>query len=413
MIYLISQLWVWLLLTLVGAAVAGWAYAQERAAPAERTRRRQRQDILDDLVRLTAEDGAPIDSIAMDREADANRSLLDIRDARIAELEQSLEQARSRASELLGEVSALQRGAPGGEHEEEVRRLRGQVAELEAERSRTIDVASEPVIDPEVEAQAALQQWRLRYFEQRVRYLESGTREQVLPIVEEPARSSQAPSWREREAEARAAYLENALREREAEPVDAVADAPAESPFAANADVDVLLRWRLLYLERRVAHLQALGVAPATPQPVSAVADSDRWKWRARYLEARVRHLESRPPVVVQQAASVIEALADETPAPPKRRGTKPPVLGAPRNGAPDDFTLIEGVSLQQQSTLYSLGVFHFDQIAAWTPDHVAWVDNYLRLRGRIEEEEWLEQADELARDGPASARRSTQNEPA
>lgn len=415
MIYLISQLWVWLLLTLVGAAVAGWAYAQERAAPAERMRRRQRQDILDDLVRLTAEDGAPIDAISMDREADANRSLLSIRDARIAELENALEQARSRANELMGEVSALQRGAPGGEHEEELRRLRGVIAEHEAEQSRTVDVAAEPVVDPEVEAQAALQQWRLRYFEQRVRYLEGGAREQVLPVVDEPAPVSETPSWREREAEARAVYLENALREREAA-AEPVVETATESPFAANAEVDVLLRWRLLYLERRVAHLQAQDAETPVrvePRPVVATADPDRWKWRARYLEARVRHLESRPPVVVQQAPGVIEALADETPAPPKRRGTKPPVLGAPRNGAPDDFTLIEGVSLQQQSTLYSLGVFHFDQIAAWTPDHIAWVDNYLRLRGRIEDEEWLEQADELAREGPASARRSTQNEPA
>jgi NADH-quinone oxidoreductase subunit E len=101
----------------------------------------------------------------------------------------------------------------------------------------------------------------------------------------------------------------------------------------------------------------------------------------------------------------------DAPPPPPTRRGVKPPVLGSARNGAPDDFTLIEGVSLQQQSTLYSLGVFHFDQIAAWTPDHVIWVDNYLRLRGRIADQEWLEQADELARDGPAAARRVSEDE--
>jgi NADH-quinone oxidoreductase subunit E len=88
-------------------------------------------------------------------------------------------------------------------------------------------------------------------------------------------------------------------------------------------------------------------------------------------------------------------------------------VLAAARNGAPDDFTLIEGVSLQQQSTLYSIGVFHFDQLAAWTPDHVAWVDNYLRLRGRIEDEEWLEQAQDLAREGPMAARRVAEDEDA
>ena len=77
----------------------------------------------------------------------------------------------------------------------------------------------------------------------------------------------------------------------------------------------------------------------------------------------------------------------------------KPPVLAAPRNGAPDDLTLIEGVSALQQSTLYALGVYHFDQIAAWAPENVAWVDNYLRLRGRIDEEEWVEQAGSLARE--------------
>jgi NADH-quinone oxidoreductase subunit E len=64
-----------------------------------------------------------------------------------------------------------------------------------------------------------------------------------------------------------------------------------------------------------------------------------------------------------------------------------------------------------QQTTLYSLGVFHFDQIAAWSEENVAWVDQYLRLQGRIGEEEWVEQARDLARDGPAAARRVLQDE--
>jgi predicted flap endonuclease-1-like 5' DNA nuclease len=81
-------------------------------------------------------------------------------------------------------------------------------------------------------------------------------------------------------------------------------------------------------------------------------------------------------------------------------------MLASPRDGAPDDLTLIDGVSQQQQSTFYSLGVFHFDQIAAWTPENVAWIDQYLRLRGRIDDEEWIEQAADLAREGPSAARR-------
>jgi NADH-quinone oxidoreductase subunit E len=69
------------------------------------------------------------------------------------------------------------------------------------------------------------------------------------------------------------------------------------------------------------------------------------------------------------------------------------------------------GASSKPTSQIASLGVFHFDQIAAWTPDHVAWVDHYLRLRGRIAAEEWVEQADDLARDGPEAARRISEDE--
>ncbi|QGZ95552.1 hypothetical protein [Terricaulis silvestris] len=416
MIYLIGQLWVWLLLTAVSAGVAGWAFAAERAAPAQRALRRDRENLLSDLIRLTGEDGgAPSGIVENERETDATRRLLTIRDGRIAELERALETARARTDDLTGELAELRRRGLGDDTEQadELRRLRGLVADTESERARTIDVEAEA--DPNAEENAALQLWRLRYFEQRVRYLETQSRAQ--PIAgPEPDAADPLPEWRVRDAEARAAYLEDALRvaQASAEPAE-VAPEPAASPFAADADVDVLLRWRLLYLERRVAHLQAAASrAPVAPMPLlDAAPDFDRWKWRARYLESRVRHLEQRQPINVEVVRAVAAMAAEDTPPPPApaHRGVKPPVLGSARNGAPDDFTLIEGVSLQQQSTLYSLGVFHFDQIAAWTPDHVAWVDNYLRLRGRIADQEWLEQADELAREGPTAARRVSEEE--
>jgi predicted flap endonuclease-1-like 5' DNA nuclease len=227
--------------------------------------------------------------------------------------------------------------------------------------------------------------------------------------------------WSAREAMARAGFLEEELRRTQADVTPTMPDAEAPDgeaePFAADADVDMLLRWRLLYLERRVAHLQAASAAePASVAPPRETqADPDRWKWRARYLEARVRHLEQRPPQMIAASAAVAEQEAEpvRVTAPPAARRSKPPVLPAARNGAPDDLTLIEGVSLLQQTTLYSLGVFHFEQIAAWSEENVAWVDQYLRLQGRIGEEEWIEQASDLARDGPAAARRALESEDA
>ena len=43
------------------------------------------------------------------------------------------------------------------------------------------------------------------------------------------------------------------------------------------------------------------------------------------------------------------------------------------------------------------MGFYHFDQIAAWTPAEVAWVDARLKFKGRIERDSWIAQAAALA----------------
>lgn len=67
------------------------------------------------------------------------------------------------------------------------------------------------------------------------------------------------------------------------------------------------------------------------------------------------------------------------------------------RNGKPDDLLRISGVGPKNEKILHSLGFFHYDQIAAWTPEQVNWVDDHLRFGGRIEREEWINQARLLA----------------
>jgi hypothetical protein len=47
------------------------------------------------------------------------------------------------------------------------------------------------------------------------------------------------------------------------------------------------------------------------------------------------------------------------------------------------------------------LGFYHFDQIAAWTADEVAWVDQNLEgFKGRVTRDNWVEQARLLASGG-------------
>lgn len=81
-------------------------------------------------------------------------------------------------------------------------------------------------------------------------------------------------------------------------------------------------------------------------------------------------------------------------------QGTKPAGAAAPRSGKPDELELIRGIGPQNERRLHELGIFHFDQIAAWTPQEALWVGGYLAFPGRIEREDWIGQAKLLAAGG-------------
>ncbi len=73
--------------------------------------------------------------------------------------------------------------------------------------------------------------------------------------------------------------------------------------------------------------------------------------------------------------------------------GTEPLKLDGPVGGHPDDLTAIGGIGPKIQEVLNDLGIYHYDQIAAWTPENVAWIDEHLSFSGRIEQEDWVGQA--------------------
>ena len=93
-----------------------------------------------------------------------------------------------------------------------------------------------------------------------------------------------------------------------------------------------------------------------------------------------------------KKAAAEAEAKARETSSHP---GQQPDARS--KDGAVDDLKLIKGIGKQNEARLHGLGVWHFDQIAAWTVENVKWVGSYLAFPGRIDREEWIKQARELA----------------
>jgi NADH-quinone oxidoreductase subunit E len=94
-------------------------------------------------------------------------------------------------------------------------------------------------------------------------------------------------------------------------------------------------------------------------------------------------------------------AAAEETARETHGGEAEPERLEGPRPGRDaDDLKRIDGIGPKIEGMLHEMGIWHFDQIAAWTPAEVAWVDSRLKFRGRIEREGWIAQAKALASEG-------------
>ncbi len=79
---------------------------------------------------------------------------------------------------------------------------------------------------------------------------------------------------------------------------------------------------------------------------------------------------------------------------------TEAPAAAAftPPAGEPDDLKKISGVGKVLEGKLNAIGITRYEQIAAFTAEDIAKVDELLSFKGRIEREEWISQAAELAK---------------
>jgi predicted flap endonuclease-1-like 5' DNA nuclease len=91
-----------------------------------------------------------------------------------------------------------------------------------------------------------------------------------------------------------------------------------------------------------------------------------------------------------------------------RHAGARPLGLAAPR-GIADDLKRIKGIGKQNETRLKGLGIWHFEQIAAWSAENVKWVGSYLAFAGRIDRERWIAQAKDLAAGRKAGFARHTE----
>ncbi len=97
------------------------------------------------------------------------------------------------------------------------------------------------------------------------------------------------------------------------------------------------------------------------------------------------------------KAAASAGAKADAKPAAKaKAKAAAKPAAKAEPSAYTDDVKLIGGVGPALEKKLAALGITSLKQIAEFTPADIERVDAELSFKGRIEREEWIDQAKEL-----------------
>ncbi len=178
---------------------------------------------------------------------------------------------------------------------------------------------------------------------------------------------------------------------------------------ASHADKDQ----KIAHLEAELNHMTrasiAAEVAPGLAAAAVSAPEDDARGYGAD--EDATRHAAEEAPAshAAASAASAEDAAGDagmvdydgDGVLEGTNEGTRPETLSAPRGGQADDLKRIKGIGPKLEQLCHKLGFYHFDQIANWTADEVAWVNANLEgFKGRVSRDNWVEQAKTLAAGG-------------
>ena len=143
---------------------------------------------------------------------------------------------------------------------------------------------------------------------------------------------------------------------------------------------------RIAALEREVAS------ARDQIRPLSDEVD------RLRRENARRGAIPASPPPVDMSGAALAGGAMPPPPPPMSAPAERmPPFMDRPY-GEPDNLTLMKGVGDRFAARLNDIGVYHYRQIADWTPQDAQNADSRMdNFRGRIERDQLVDQARLLA----------------
>jgi len=128
-------------------------------------------------------------------------------------------------------------------------------------------------------------------------------------------------------------------------------------------------------------------------------------KKRRKHYRRRNGHRQDLMTVQITEILTGGKKPSKKAAAPAAKKETAPKADEAKAAGVKDDVELIGGVGPALKKKLAEAGVTTLTQIAAMSAADMAKLDEDLKLGGRTEREEWIEQAKELLAGKPARAK--------
>lgn len=426
MVWLVTHMWLALCIAAFFGLLLGWSFRGLQLKGGARRAIVERDIALTELEQARSElDGlyaaqrTGIDAATSAGDT-ALRAELELRESKLQDLNSALAASRQELEDLR-QLSASGAAAVSATASEETERL-----------------------DEGIHAPSADLEWRNRYLESRTRTLQEQVSAQGETMAKLTARVEAAETDRlaaisaQEAAEATSASAAEAAAQQDV-------DAASLDALAAEAEKAKYLN---TYLQARISYLEANPIQPregaeppadeedaadqivekedsgdpvANAETGQALADIEqelaRLRWRNRYLEGRIAYIDGdvekgEASAAPMEAGGVTQA--DEGPGGTAGRSavdgflatvesdgalSKPNMIERPDDDG-DDLTQIRGIDPAARDALNGFGVWRFSQIAAWSRQNVAWVNDQLGLDGQIDTDGWVQQADVLAGGG-------------
>lgn len=180
-----------------------------------------------------------------------------------------------------------------------------------------------------------------------------------------------------------------------------VATAPRQESPKASADVLTLIKDARTAVESRA---RAVAEAAAASPPVAETAAAKVAAAKAIAPNAAPARAEGVAKVARKPIAAPARAKPARVDAPAKA-ATSPasaaPAMAQPKAAekpvTPDDLKAISGVGPKLEQVLNGFGIWTYGQIAALEKAELAWLEDRLGFKGRIERDDWIGQAKALA----------------